>query len=146
VVTTNSGYPLDQNLYQTVKGMSAAAEIVAPGGLVIAAARCNDGFPEHGNFRQFLHDHASVDEMLTKINEPGFRMFDQWQVQKLADILRRCRVALRSEIDDEAVRRAYLLPVDNVRAAIDAELGRVGQDAAVAVLPEGPLTIPYLSA
>ena len=45
VVTTNSGYPLDQNLYQAVKGMSAAAQIVEPDGLILAAARCNDGFP-----------------------------------------------------------------------------------------------------
>ena len=45
VVTTNSGYPLDQNLYQAVKGMSAAAQVVADGGYIVTAARCNDGFP-----------------------------------------------------------------------------------------------------
>ena len=59
VVTTNSGYPLDQNLYQTVKGMSAAAQIVAADGLILTAARCNDGFPSHGNFRRLLLEHPS---------------------------------------------------------------------------------------
>ena len=54
VVTTNGGYPLDQNLYQAVKGMSAAAQIVADGGYISAASRCNDGFPAHGNFRKLL--------------------------------------------------------------------------------------------
>ena len=58
VVTTNSGYPLDQNLYQTVKGMSAAAQIVEQGGYIATASRCNDGFPAHGNFKTLLFDHA----------------------------------------------------------------------------------------
>ena len=52
VITTNSGFPLDQNLYQSVKGMSAAAEIIADNGEMLVAARCNDGFPEHGNFHE----------------------------------------------------------------------------------------------
>ena len=67
VVTTNSGYPLDQNLYQAVKGMSAAAQVVAPGGYIAAAARCNDGFPAHGNFRQLLFDHGSPAALLDTI-------------------------------------------------------------------------------
>ena len=48
VVTSNSGYPLDQNLYQAVKGMSAAYQVTRPGGTIICAAECRDGFPEHG--------------------------------------------------------------------------------------------------
>ena len=52
VITTNSGYPLDQNLYQAVKGMSAAAEIVRPGGTIICAAECRDGLPDHGSYGQ----------------------------------------------------------------------------------------------
>ena len=54
VITTNSGYPLDQNLYQAVKGMSAAARIVRPGGAIVAVAECSDGLPDHGNFKQLL--------------------------------------------------------------------------------------------
>src|SRR5262245_19531585 len=42
VITTNSGYPLDQNLYQAVKGMSAAAQIIEEGGLTDTASTCND--------------------------------------------------------------------------------------------------------
>ncbi|MGA2262105.1 MAG: nickel-dependent lactate racemase, partial [Acidobacteriota bacterium] len=59
VLTTNGGYPLDQNLYQSVKGMSAAAQIVSQGGLILAAAECRDGFPEHGNFRKLMFEHDS---------------------------------------------------------------------------------------
>jgi nickel-dependent lactate racemase len=50
VLTSNGGYPLDQNLYQAVKGMSAAYQIVSEGGLIISASRCNNGFPDHGIF------------------------------------------------------------------------------------------------
>ena len=83
VVTTNSGYPLDQNLYQAVKGMSAAAQIVSPGGLIVAAARCNDGFPAHGNFRQLLFGSSSPRELLDTILAPGFSVYDQWEAQLL---------------------------------------------------------------
>jgi lactate racemase len=81
VVTTNGGYPLDQNLYQAVKGMSAAYQIVSDGGLIFSASRCNDGFPNHGNFRSMLLEHSSPQEMLETIYSPGFSKFDQGQVQ-----------------------------------------------------------------
>ena len=144
VITTNGGYPLDQNLYQTVKGMSAAAQIVEPGGLIVAAARCNDGFPAHGNFRGLLFDHTSPEALLETILAPGFSMFDQWEAQLLAMICLKARVGLYSEIPADEVRRAYLMPVDDVAGAVDSELARIGGDAAIAVLPEGPMTIPYV--
>jgi len=145
VVTTNSGYPLDQNLYQTVKGMSAAAQIVAPGGLIVTAARCNDGFPEHGNFKKLLFEHGSPRAVLDTIEAPGFSLYDQWEAQLLALIRLKARVGLLSELPADEVRRAYLEPIADVGAAVAAELARVGEDAPVAVLPEGPQTIPYVS-
>ncbi|MBP8122128.1 MAG: nickel-dependent lactate racemase [Caldilineaceae bacterium] len=72
VITTNSGYPLDQNLYQSVKGMCAAAEIVADGGEIVTVARCNDGFPVHGNFAKMLAKYGSAQAMLDAIYAPGF--------------------------------------------------------------------------
>jgi lactate racemase len=145
VVTTNSGYPLDQNLYQTVKGMSAAAQIVAPGGYIATAARCDDGFPEHGNFKKLLFDHASPRAVLDTIEAPGFSLYDQWEAQLLALIRLKARVGLLSELPPGDVRRAYLEPIDDVGAAVGRELARLGRDAPVAVLPEGPQTIPYVS-
>lgn len=145
VVTTNSGYPLDQNLYQAVKGMSAAAQIVAPGGLIIQAARCNDGFPNHGNFRQLLFEHASPQAILDTILAPGFSMYDQWEAQLLAMIALKARVALLSEIPAGEVRRAHLEPITDIAAKVSAELQRTGADTPIAVLPEGPMTIPYLN-
>jgi lactate racemase len=144
VVTTNGGYPLDQNLYQAVKGMSAAYQVVSDGGLIVSASRCNDGFPDHGNFRKMLLEHSSPEEMLETIYSPGFSVFDQWQVQLFALILQKARVALYSEIPPDDVRRVHLEPVSDITKRISEELRNIGLDAPVAVLPEGPMTVPYL--
>ncbi len=146
VVTTNSGYPLDQNLYQTDKGLAAAAQIVEDGGLIICASECSDGFPAHGNYRKLLFDHATPCDLRNTILSPGFSLFDQWEAQKHADICLKARVALYSTLPAEDVRRAYLEPIDDLDTFIAAEIDRVGTQAAIAVLPEGPQTIPYLTA
>lgn len=145
VVTTNNGYPLDQNLYQTVKGMCAAARIITDNGLILAAARCNDGFPEHGNFRTLLYESKSPRELFDRIMSPGFSTFDQWQVQLLAMVQLKARVGVFSELSADELHRAHLLHVADLRAALDMELARIGRDAPVAIMPEGPLTIPYLT-
>jgi nickel-dependent lactate racemase len=144
VVTTNAGYPLDQNLYQAVKGMHAAMQIVEQDGLIVAAARCNDGFPGHGNFKRLLFEHPEPQALLDAITAPGFSVYDQWEAQLLAIIALRARVGLKSELAPDEVRRAYLEPVEDVGARVAAELGARG-DVEIAVLPEGPMTIPYLT-
>jgi nickel-dependent lactate racemase len=144
VVTTNAGYPLDQNLYQAVKGMHAAMQVVEQDGLILAAARCNDGFPGHGNFKRLLFEHATPRALLDTITAPGFSVYDQWEAQLLAIIALRARVGLKSELPAEDVRRAYLEPVEDLGARIAAEL-RARGDVPVAVLPEGPMTIPFVA-
>jgi lactate racemase len=144
VVTSNSGAPLDQNLYQTVKGISAAAQIVADGGLIVAAARCQDGFPAHGNFRRLLVEHSTPRALLDTILQDGFAVFDQWQAQVLALALLKARVAVYSEIAPDAIRQAHLEPISDIAARVEEELKRAGRGARIAVLPEGPMTIPYL--
>jgi nickel-dependent lactate racemase len=145
VVTTNSGHPLDQNLYQTVKGMSAASQVVADDGYIVTASRCNDGFPDHGNFRRLLFDHDSPRALLDTIESPGFSMYDQWEAQLLAIIQLKARVSLLSELPPAEVRRAHIEPIDDVGSAVGRELERVGREEPVAVLPEGPQTIPYVA-
>jgi nickel-dependent lactate racemase len=145
VITTNSGFPLDQNLYQTVKGMSAATEIVEDGGLLIVAARCNDGFPSHGNFAKLLYQHDSAQAMLDTIYTPGFHLLDQWQVQKFAQVLLKAKVALFSELAAEEVVQAHIEPIDDLDGYIRRVVEQLGVDVPVAVLPEGPMTIPYVA-
>ncbi len=142
VITTNGGYPLDQNLYQSVKGLSAAARIVAEGGLIVAACECADGFPAHGNFARLLFEHPSPQAILETVNQPGCAIFDQWEAQLLAMILVRARVALFSALPADEVRRAHLDYIPDLDAYLAALSRRHGAHTPLAVLPYGPLTIP----
>ncbi len=144
VVTTNAGYPLDQNLYQAVKGMSAAAQIVEQDGYILACSKCNDGFPDHGNFKKLLFDSSSPRALLDRILTPGFSMYDQWEAQLLALIELKARVGLKSDLHDDDVRQAHLEPVHDISQRVAEELKRLGSGARLAVLPEGPMGIPYL--
>jgi nickel-dependent lactate racemase len=144
VITTNSGYPLDQNLYQAVKGMSAAARIVRPGGAIVAAAECSDGLPDHGNFKELLRMRATPHDLLEMIEAPGFALYDQWQAQSQALVQRKAEVYLYSSLDPATVRAAMIEPAASIEGALALLLDRYGPDARVAVLPEGPQTVPYL--
>src|SRR5436309_11492327 len=146
VVTTNSGYPLDQNLYQAVKGMSAAAKIVKDGGMIICAAECRDGIPNHGAYGEILGSRRSPRELLEMITSPGYSRPDQWQVQIQAQIQLKARVLVKADrLSDDQLRGAHFQPIADVSAAVDEALRTAGEDAAVCVLPHGPQTIPYLA-
>lgn len=147
VLTTNSGYPLDQNLYQAVKGMSAAAKIVKDGGTIICAAECRDGIPDHGAYRTLLAERGSPKELLEMILTPGFSRPDQWQVQIQAQIQLKARVLVKADkLSDQQIRAAHFEPVDDVAAAVREALAHAGPQATLCVLPQGPQTIPYLVA
>jgi nickel-dependent lactate racemase len=144
VLTTNSGYPLDLNVYQAIKGVSAAARVVKDGGAIVVAAHCWDGIPEHGTYKDLLVSARSPDELLARIEAPGFQAPDQWQAQIQAIIQRRCRVYLYSSLPDETVRQTMLLPCGDLDGRVAALLAEYGPDATLCVLPQGPQTIPYL--
>ena len=147
VVTTNSGFPLDQNLYQAVKGMSAAAQVVRPGGVIVCAAECRDGFPNHGSYQEVLSSAASPEALLAEIGDRPKTVPDQWQVQVQAKIQTRARVVVRSGyLGPEQLAAAHLGYTDDVANAVRDALGAAGPDAGVCVLPEGPQTIPYVAA
>lgn len=143
VVTTNSGYPLDLNLYQGVKGLSAGARIVKPGGLLVLACECREGVPAGSPFDRLLRSGRDPEAVLQTILKPGFRAPEQWQAQILALVRRRARLMLYSSLPPEAARAAHLEPCADIAAAVANELKAAGPAARVAVLPQGPLTIPY---
>lgn len=144
VIATNSGYPLDLNLYQTIKGVSAANRVLKEGGAIIAVSECREGIPEHGNYRRILQMARTPEELIAVIESPGFRLFDQWQAHVQALVQRQARLLLYSTIPDEDVRDAQIEPISDIPAALSALLAGYGPDARVCVLPEGPQTIPYL--
>ncbi|MFC5713134.1 nickel-dependent lactate racemase [Thalassorhabdus alkalitolerans] len=144
VITSNSGYPLDQNLYQAVKGMSAAQKIVKKGGTIIVAAECSDGIPNHGNFAEIFTLAETPQQLLDMINDPAFKMFDQWQVQKQAVIQVWSDVHVYSKLTKEQINQAMLTPCNDIEATLENLTATYGEDMSVAVLPQGPLTIPYI--
>lgn len=144
VITSNSGYPLDQNLYQTVKGMSASHNIVKQGGTIICASECSDGLPNHGNYVKLLQMKRTPAELLKLIQDPAFQMDDQWQVHKQAVIQSWADVYVYSSLSDEDVTKALLKPTHDISATLKELQGKYGSDMSVAVLPLGPLTIPYV--
>jgi nickel-dependent lactate racemase len=145
VVTTNSGYPLDLNLYQGVKGMSAGARILVKGGLLILACECREGIPPGSPLEQLLFSAASPEEILAALSTPGFVRPEQWQAQIQALIQREVKVMLYSTLPDDLARRAFLTPCPDIGAEVARRLEALGPHARVAVLPQGPLTIPYLA-
>jgi nickel-dependent lactate racemase len=146
VITTNSGYPRDMNLYQAVKGMRAAELIVKDGGTVIIAAECSEGVPAGSPHDQLLRSVRSSDELLEKVSTPGFGWPEQWQGQIQSLIQRRAEVLVYSGMDDAAIRAAHLTPCRDIAAALRERQSRSDRSLRVAVLPQGPLTIPYLAA
>ncbi|MFD9738190.1 nickel-dependent lactate racemase [Umezawaea sp. NPDC059074] len=146
VVTTNSGYPLDQNLYQSVKGMSAAYRVAKPGGVIVCAAECRDGFPDHGSYREVLASADSPAALLAEISSRTVTVPDQWQVQIQARIQNDCRVVVHtSHLSDAELATAHLRQTADVSATVAEALATAGPDARLCVLPEGPQTIPYVA-
>ncbi|MFY9983142.1 MAG: nickel-dependent lactate racemase [Chthoniobacterales bacterium] len=144
VVTTNSGYPLDQNLYQAVKGMSAAARIVRKGGTIIIASECSDGVPNGSPYERLLKHSDSFEALFRYITDPTREEPEQWQVIVQMVIQRRAEVLVYSGLSDEKVSEAKLQPCHDIAQAVRERLDRAGDGARIAVLPQGPLTIPYL--
>jgi lactate racemase len=147
VVTSNAGFPLDQNLYQAVKGMSAAAKVVREGGLIVVAAECRDGFPDHGEFRQLLATASSPQDLLNSLLQRGQTVPDQWEAQVLARVLSGARVAVHTDgLSAEELESAFLSPAEDVGATVRDELrGREGTGTCCA-LPAGPETIAFVAA
>jgi nickel-dependent lactate racemase len=145
VITTNSGYPLDQNLYQAVKGMSAAAEVVRPGGTIVCAAECRDGLPDHGSYGRLLHEGSSPADLLERIAASAVTTPDQWQVQIQARVQSKAHVLMRTDgLSDAEVRAAHLEPIPDIDDAVGRFMS-AHPAARVCVLPQGPQTIPYVA-
>lgn len=145
-LTTNSGYPLDINLYQTIKGISAAAQAIRPGGSIIVASECSGGIPDYGEYRNLVREGGSPEGILALIGAPGFRRHDQWEAQLHANLMKLAQIHIYSSgLTHDQVRGMLLTPVDDIEATVRQELERCGPGARLLVLPEGSQSIPYLT-
>ena len=139
VVTTNGGYPLDQNIYQTVKGMTAGEACVREGGVIIIASSCMDG---HGGefFYKLLADQPSARAAFDSINgvQPADTEFDQWEAQILARVLCRATVILVSKhCSPDMIKAMHMQHAFTLEEAMEKAEAIVGKDSSITVIPDG---------
>ena len=142
VISTNGGYPLDQNIYQAVKGMTAAEATVREGGVIIMLARSNDG---HGGrvFYETFRDEKNLQRMMKKFVEtpPDETIIDQWESQIFARILMRAAVVYVSDAPDDMVTDMHMIPAHSLEEALrkaDEVLAARGVvNGSVLAIPDG---------
>lgn len=139
VISTNGGYPLDQNIYQAVKGMTAAEATVKEGGVIIMVAKSEDG---HGGqrFYETFRDEPDEGRLLERFlaTPPGETIPDQWQSQIFARVLKRARIIFVSSAPPEMVRALHMTPASSMEEALreaDRLLGRT--DGGITLIPDG---------
>ena len=138
-VSTNGGYPLDQNIYQSVKGMTAAEATVKPGGVIVMFSKAADG---HGgaSFHRTFRDEPDLKRMMDAFlaRRPEETIIDQWEAQILARILLKARVVFVSDCDDRIVRDMHMIPAHGADEAMEKARELVGRDDyTVTVVPDG---------
>ena len=142
VITTNNGYPLDQNIYQAVKGMTAGEATCAEGGVIIMVAACNDG---HGgeSFMKTMTQDISAAEILANIQATPKQdtVPDQWESQILARILSRFHIVLVSEADPALVKAMKMHPAKDLSHALQIAEDLLGRKGSITAIPEGISTI-----
>lgn len=142
VVTCAGGYPLDTTFYQSIKGLTAALNIVRRGGTLILAAAMEEGIGS-AEFRALLADTSGNDDFMARITTPNFFRIDQWMVQHLCQVLRKADIVLVSDgVPPAQVPDLLATHAPSVETALDRAYARHGANAHVAVLPHGPYVIP----
>jgi nickel-dependent lactate racemase len=145
VITTNSGYPLDQNFYQTVKGLSAASRLVEPGGNILVLSKCQNGLPSEGEFASILSDSCSNDELYQFILDTKVTKHDQWRVQTLLQCFAKAKIIMYSNLSpgDKLIARTDHAD-DPIATLLNIAASSSADTLPVAILPLGPLTIPVV--
>ncbi len=138
-ISTNGGYPLDQNIYQAVKGMTAAEATVKKGGVIIMLAASNDG-TGGDYFYHLLADEPSPVVTAQKISARGRNetVPDQWEAQILARILLHATVIYVSKADPEIVRNMHMLPTISLEEALQKAREILNKEhVSITAIPEG---------
>ena len=126
--------------------MSAGARVVKEGGMLILACECREGVPAKSPMDQLLRSADGPEEILSMLATPGFVRPEQWQAQIQSLVQRRAQVLVHSSLEEAILREAHLEPCEDISETVSQCLAGLGSDARVAVLPQGPLTIPYQAA
>ena len=149
MVATNGGYPADLNIYQSIKGMAAAAKAVRDGGAIVLASECREGAGK-ADYAEFLASRESPAALMALLLEPGFQRIDQWGIQCQAMAQLKADIYLYSALDRETTKAAHLLHCEDISRTV-AELaakheGERGAPAKILALPFGFQAIPQTPA
>ena len=139
VISTNGGYPLDQNIYQAVKGMTAAEATVKEGGVILMLAKSNDGHGAQSFYDTFAAE-KNLDVMMSRFRAtpPEETIPDQWQSQIFARVLQKATVLYLSDAPDEMVCSLHMIPVHSVKEGLEKACELLeNSDASVTVIPDG---------
>ena len=137
VITTSGGYPLDLTFYQAVKGVTAASHVVKPGGTILLVAACREGLGS-AEFSAMVRRSPDSKNLLERLLDSPV-VIDQWQAEKLALVAEKANLAFCVPGVDPDDRHSFWGPAfDDPQRAVDHVVGRLGQDASVVVIPEGP--------
>jgi nickel-dependent lactate racemase len=143
VVTSSAGYPLDKTYYQTIKGMVTPLDILEPGGTLIIASECSEGFGSH-EFRAAQERLVELgpQKFLATLTAKTLADVDEWQTEMQLKPMRVGRIQLYTTgLDAEERRITGVELVPSLDAAIADSVAR-HDDGAVAVIPEGPYVVP----
>jgi len=138
VVTSNGGYPLDQNLYQSVKAVSTAEICCKEDAVIIMCCGCADGMGGE-NFEKLMTMGTAeeIEDYLSKIPAKN-SIPEQWNVQVYVRALKKHKVILVTDImDHDHIRRANMIPTSNPDEALALAREMKGKDAEVVVIPDG---------
>ena len=139
VVTTNGGYPLDQNVYQAVKGMTAGEATVKKNGVIIMLAKSNDGIGG-AHFYNQLSSEPDIYKTMQEFLKRGRNetVPDQWQTQVLLRVFMHARVIYISDMDDETIEKMHMIPAHSIGEAIDiAKKILNNQSPKIVAIPDG---------
>jgi nickel-dependent lactate racemase len=146
VVTSSAGYPLDTTFYQAVKGMTGALPIVKQGGTIILAASLSEGIgsPE---FQRLFTENPSLEVFVERILGKDYFVMDQWQLEELAKVRRKCKVKVVSDgLSAQTLNGLFVESATSVEQALADSLAEYGPQARVAVIPKGPYVLAQVGA
>ena len=138
VVTSNGGYPLDQNLYQSPKAMATAEACAGEDGVIIMCCSCCDGMGG-AHFGQLIQRGTpdEIDRYLSSI-PPEKTIPEQWCTQVCVRVLRKHPVILVTTfLSHDEVRKANMIPASTPDEALEIAYRLKGEQASVVVIPDG---------
>ena len=145
VVVSSAGYPLDTTFYQAIKGLLTAVEIVKQGGSILLVAACSEGIGSKP-FTDLIFKTDDLTAFVHGLYNPANFVIDQWQLEELAKVARKADIYFYTDgIPYHQRAKLFVHPLKSAQEGIEELLTRYGENAQIAVIPEGPYVLAKLA-